>query len=347
MDKIGRLLKAYRLEHELSPDEVAFMLELSVEAYSAMESDQAEVSLKQLLKLCRYYGIKPEVFLKAEDTRDKKAAIHELLADPETFTVPEATIDEADDDDDLIKDFPPRFDLDKSKRSVKARQVIERFKKEGKEVTEAQAEKVLDFLYLLAPLALNITLREAKWEQKLQRHPNGFAVAGKRYPCRLCGHGNDEDQMWYDRFGLKCMACQHAVEQGTIPGKIVSDDTLYYSEFDLRHYFRLEGKALREWIKKGLLKPRIIPKADGKGKHYQVFLTSDHPGFLPPVTMFRIGGLVEDEDENGKKLIRGSEWYEYVDPFEYLKDYGIMKYMQYKTPPADPGDTKTNSDIAT
>ncbi len=83
---------------------------------------------------------------------------------------------------------------------------------------------------------------------------------------------------------------------------------------------------LREWIKKGLLKPRTIPGADGKGKHYQVFLTSDHEGFLPPITMFRIGGWIEDE-EDGKKFYRTSEWYEYVDPFEYLKGYGIMDYM--------------------
>jgi len=45
--------------------------------------------------------------------------------------------------------------------------------------------------------------------------------------------------------------------------------------------------------------------------------------------MFRIGGAVEEE-ENGKKYIRSSEWYEYVDPFEYLKDYGIIAYMNIK-----------------
>ncbi len=328
------MLKAYRLKQDLSLEEVAYMLDLSVEAYGAMETDAAEMSLKQLLKLCKFYEIKPEVFLKPEATESEeikeKEAIAEPVADVKTDMVPEAAVEEPDDEDEFEADFPTRFDLDKSKRSVKAKQVIETLKKEGKEVTDEQAEKVLDFLYLLAPLALNITLREAKWEQKLQRHPNGFAVVGKKYPCGLCGQGRDADQMWYDRFGLKCIACQQALEKGIIPGEIVSDDTLFYSEYDLKHYFRLEGKALREWIKKGLLKPRIIPNADGKGKHYRVFLTGDHAGFLPPITMFRIGGLVEGEDVNGKKFIRGSEWYEYVDPFEYLKDYGIMAYMKYK-----------------
>lgn len=334
-------LRYYRHKNGLKQEDVAFMLDISLIDYAALENGAKELPLQLLVKLCRFYKIKPEEFLTAEKMKvEEKAAapLQEpaaLPADEEPEIAGEDSPNEADDADEFDASFPSRFDLDKSKRSVKAKQVIETFKKEGKEVTEDQAEKVLDFLYLLAPTALNITLREARWEQKLQHHPNGFAVTGKKYPCRLCGQGREADQMWYDRFGLKCIACQQAVEQGVIPGEIVLDDTLYYKEFDLAHYFRLEGKALREWIKKGLLKPRIIPKIDGKGKHYQVFLTSDHAGFLPPVTMMRIGGLVEDEDEQGKKFINSSQWYEYVDPFEYLKDYGIMKYMQYKAAPPD------------
>jgi len=45
--------------------------------------------------------------------------------------------------------------------------------------------------------------------------------------------------------------------------------------------------------------------------------------------MMRIAGWVEDE-EDGKKFYRTSQWYEYVDPFEYLKDYGVINYMKYK-----------------
>jgi transcriptional regulator with XRE-family HTH domain len=332
MNKIGKQLKVYRLKHDLSLEEAAFMLDIPVEAYAAIENDVAEISLKQLLKLCKYYGIKPDAFLNLEAAEDSKAAIAEPWVESESETVEEATgngKEEAADDGET--DYPSIYELDRSKRKVKAKEVIAALKKEGKEVTEEEAEKVLDFMYMLAPIAVSQAMREARWQQRLERSPKGFPVKSGKFPCRLCGHGGGDYPMWYDRFGLKCRACQNAVEKGVVPGEITGDDTLYYSEHDFGHYFRLNGNVLKEWIKKGLLKPRIISGADGKGKHYQVFLTSDHEGFLPPITMFRIGGLVEEE-ENGKKYIRGTKWYEHVEPFEYLKDYGIIKYMKLKEP---------------
>src|SRR3569833_2735332 len=330
MNKIGKQLKTYRLQHSLSCEDVALMLNIPVALYEEMEGNRAEISLKQVLTLSRFYAIKPDAWLGySEDVAEIPPVIAEPVTDNEqVMPAGELVFEDEKDDDD---DFPSVFDLDRSKRSLKAKEVVAIYKKHGTELSEEQAEKVLDFMYKMAPIALSHAKRQIRRDNKLKLYPKGYSLSGKGFTCWLCHHGGD-GKMWYERFGLKCMLCQRAVDQGIVPGEITQDDTLFYSEFDLGHYFNLKGKALREWIKKGLLKPRTITREDGKGKHYQVFLMSEHEGFLPPIKMMRIGGWVEDE-EDGKKFYRTSQWYEHVDPFEYLKDYGIMSYMKYKEIP--------------
>ncbi|NVM64193.1 transcriptional regulator with XRE-family HTH domain [Mucilaginibacter sp. SG538B] len=328
-------LRYYRQQNDLEYEDVAFMLEIPVSNYADMENGISELPLKLMIKLCRFYGIKPDELKSNPEKEPGKPA--EPLADNKHDLVHEViTISDGEEDDG--HDYPPKYDLDRSKRKISAKQAIAILKKKGTEINEEEAEKVLDFIYKMAPIAISIAVREIKWQQKLRDHPNGFAIKGKKYSCQLCGNGSDENQRWYDRFGLKCMACQSAVNKGIVSGEIVSNHSLFYTEFNLDHYFGLKGKDLKDWIKKGLLKPRVIPRSDGKGKHYQVFLVSDHSTFLPPIAMMRIGGLVEEE-ENGKIIIRNSHWYEHVNPFEYLKDYAILKYMKYKEPPTNPPAT--------
>ncbi|WP_214072604.1 helix-turn-helix transcriptional regulator [Mucilaginibacter sp. dw_454] len=336
MNKLGKQLKAYRLQHDLSREDVALMLNIPVGLYEEMESDIAETSLKHLLTLCRYYDIKPDVWLNysPEAVETPPVITEPVPVNEESIPAGELVFEDEEEDDD----FPSLYNLDRSKRTINAKEVIETYKKQGTELSEEDAEKISDFMYQMAQISLKQAMRQVRRDNKLERYPKGYPLSGKSFTCWLCHHGGD-GRMWYDRFGLKCMPCQHAVEQGIVPGEITQDDTLFYSEFDLEHYFSLKGKALREWIKKGLLKPRTITRENGKSKHYQVFLMSEHEGFLPPIKMMRIGGLVEDE-EDGKKFYRSSQWYEHVDPFEYLKDYGIIKYMKYKETPQKEDEKK-------
>lgn len=330
-------MQAYRLQHDLSREDVALMLGIPVGLYEEMESDRAEIGLKHLLTLCRYYEIKPDAWLSdpSEAVKNPPVVTESVApADKEVIPTGELSFEDEPEDDD----FPSMYDLDRSKRKVTAKQAVAILKKNGTEVTEEEAEKVLDFMYKMAPIAIRHAMRQLRRDEKLKKYPDGYPLSGKGYTCWLCHHGGD-GRMWYDRFGLKCMLCQKAIDQGIVPGEITQHDSLFYSEFDLGHYFGLKGKGLREWIKNGLLKPRTITLENGKSKHYQVFLMSDHEGFLPPVKMMRIGGWVEDE-EDGKKFYRTSQWYEYVDPFEYLKDYGIIKYMKYKETPQNENDKK-------
>lgn len=328
-------LRYYRQQNDLEPEDLAFMLDIPVSDYADMENGISQLPLKLMIKLCRFYGIKPDDLI-SKPEEEPKTVIQEpavALDDNKHDLVSEDTTVYNDEEDDE-HDYPSKYELDRSKRKISAKQAIAILQKQGTEINEEAAEKVLDFIYKMAPIAISQAVREIKWQQKLEDRPNGFAINGKKYSCQLCGNGNDENKCWYDHFGLKCMACQSAVNKGIVPGEIVSNHELFYTEFNLDDYFDLKGKDLKDWIKKGLLKPRIIPRSDGKGKHYQVFLVSDHRGFLPPIALMRIGGLVEYE-ENGKVFVRSSKWHEHVNPFEYLKDYTIMKYMKYKKSPTN------------
>lgn len=201
----------------------------------------------------------------------------------------------------------------------------------GIDATEEQVHGVLHFMRRLAQMQVDHFLAEADWDAKLKEFPAGYHFKETGYCCRTCGHGASGENSWYDKFGLKCMACQKAVDAKIIPGELNRDKELFYSEAELSIYFNVSGKPLRDWIKKGIIKCRVIPGLTG-GTHYKVFLMRDNKGFLPPKEMLHIGGM-EKEVIDGKEWMVSHPWYHYVDPFVYLKKYRIMQYLQPKAAP--------------
>ncbi|HVW94408.1 MAG TPA: hypothetical protein VHA56_00400 [Mucilaginibacter sp.] len=222
--------------------------------------------------------------------------------------------------------------LDEHKVSTKllkeTRLVLE--KEHGREFSDKEVEEVALLIKQLGNIALEQVLDKADWDEKLKDFPKGYEFTEKGYTCRLCGGVGRPDKLWYDKYGIKCMPCQRAVETKVVPGTIVENKDSYYSEFELNYYFKLKGKMLREWMKKGLLHGRMITGENGKSKHYLVFLMKDNKGFLPPKKMLMGGHEVEMID--GKEWTVSRPWYHYVDPFVYLKKYRIMQYMQRVDP---------------
>lgn len=161
-------------------------------------------------------------------------------------------------------------------------------------------------------------------KKKLEENPKGFHLEG-RFSCIICGNGTPEGDNWYDEHGIKCLVCQKAIDEGEIPATVASDKESWYSRYDLESRFSLKGPTLRKWIKEGIIKPRII-SFYGKGSHYELFLIEDNKDFLPPKKM--------TESRRGHEIVEGIKkegfypWYRFVDPFVYLKDYGIIKHMR-------------------
>jgi hypothetical protein len=196
----------------------------------------------------------------------------------------------------------------------------------GREVTDKEVDKVAQFMRSLSHIGIDQYLEESRREEKLHLFPGGYPFDKDGASCGICGLPAPINKSWYDKYGLKCEECQRAVNDGIIPGEITGHADLYYSDHDLNRYFNLDDKAVNRWIKKGLLCPKVITKMNGRGKHYRVFMLSEHTKLLPPKAMLSFG-LPRNEIIGGKEYTTTAKWYQCCDPFEYLKDYTVMKYL--------------------
>jgi len=190
----------------------------------------------------------------------------------------------------------------------------------GREISSEEASNCLRSLKNLAQLLYDSWIEETKLKQKLERFPEGF-LHNEDYPCRICGHQG----RWYDKWEFKCMVCQEAVNRKVIPASIAKDRDAWYSTCDLATCFNLKGKSLNSWIKKGILKERIIT-TDDKKVHLRLFLIKDNKGFLPPKKLVESRSITEKRD--GYIWFRSEPWYRFVDPHEHLKGYKIMDYIK-------------------
>ncbi len=237
----------------------------------------------------------------------------------------------------MRKIYLPKPELSAPKLA-KIKAILE--KANGRELSDEQVLETYEFVCKLAEIAVDQATKDAEWEAKLDKNPGGYAFELKGYTCRLCGDGGSDDGMWYDRFGLKCMHCQKAVESGLIPGKLTGDRESFYTDYDLEHFFNVGSKALTLWLRHGIIKARIIPRAGKPSvKHKRVFLMIDNVGFLPPKEMLRFSDVAFEEVE-GERYEHHLKWYQCCDPFEYLKDFRIMQYLR-PTDPANPPTQQT------
>ncbi len=167
-------------------------------------------------------------------------------------------------------------------------------------------------------------------EEKLKANPKGFHIEGAGYTCPICGDHTPEGDNWYDEWGIKCLVCQKAIDEGEIPASLAKDKESWYTSWELDHYFNLKSPTLRKWVRNGLLKPRIVSNY-GKGVHAELFLVEDNKDFLPPKKLVESKPAREIKD--GKEYHTTAKWYQLVkDPYEYLKGYKIMEHMRMVPP---------------
>ena len=166
-------------------------------------------------------------------------------------------------------------------------------------------------------------------DEKLKQNPKGFHLDGRGYTCFICGDGTPEGDNWYDKWGIKCLVCQKAIDEGEIPASLAKNKDSWYTKYDLEHYFNVKSPALRKWIKNGVIKSRIVTRY-GEGVHTELFLIKDNKDFLPPKKLL--------ESQWGKEIKDGKEtrslhpWYHFGDPREILKGYKIMDHLRVVPP---------------
>jgi len=195
-------------------------------------------------------------------------------------------------------------------------------------LTDEEGKKFSDekwHLEQMARLGKEFEEEQKARDEKLKANPKGFHLEGAGYKCFICGDSTPEGDNWYDEWGIKCLVCQKAIDEGEIPASLAKEKDSWYSMFDIEYHFEVKSSTLRKWIKQGILKPRTISHY-GSGVHTEIFLIEDNKDFLPPKKLIESKSVYEIKD--GKKWSHSEKWYRFGDPHKHLKGYKIMDYLR-------------------
>lgn len=207
-----------------------------------------------------------------------------------------------------------------SEKAIKEYQAI--YKKEfGKEISHADAADGGERLVRIFKLLFDGHVEEMKRQEKLKEFPKGYSLMdGKTYNCRICHQYISNEQLWYDKWGMKCLACQDAVNKKIIPGKACRDDKSWYASWELQSSFMMHATTVRKLVRNGVLKAREVPKTG-----FQVFLLKENADTLPPKEFVK---YVSIPDKDNKMRHTMTPWYDVYDPEKVLKNYHILPHLK-------------------
>lgn len=226
--------------------------------------------------------------------------------------------------------IPPRNKTAESKAEKKREEMRAELKElleneRGREITNQELLESESWLRGYAEVILDAYLEDKDRQKKLEENPKGFHLEGQGYTCFICINSVSNDQTWYDKYGIKCLTCQSAIDKKIIPASAASDKDSWYSLYDLEHSFFINRHGVRRFVKEGLLKPRVVPNS-ARGVHYQLFFIKDHKGILPPKELTKWPTVKFQKD--GQDWYHSDPWFQHADPREVLKGYKILEYLQ-------------------
>ena len=180
------------------------------------------------------------------------------------------------------------------------------FEKENdQEETEGKRE-----IEKFAQILYEITSEDIRRKDKLIANTQGFLFDRSGYCCSICDQSAPEGNSWYDKYGLKCMFCQKAINDKIIPGSVAINKEIWYSKAELVMYFNIKGADLKRYIKQFILKNRIVQNKKGKS-HFEIFLIKDNKDVLPPKKFLK--SRTVQVDRNGEEWYTQEFWYEFID----------------------------------
>lgn len=143
--------------------------------------------------------------------------------------------------------------------------------------TEAEYREAAYNLVEYVRLTLELAREHRGWEERLKKEPKGFAISSNGRSCCLC-HTSVLGEVWYDKWGMKCMTCQNALNKKIIPGYVFKDkdNSRHVTASQLNWKFGLHNQTIKKLIRQGKLTPRIIPNG------IMLFLKTENPS-LPDI----------------------------------------------------------------
>jgi hypothetical protein len=80
-------------------------------------------------------------------------------------------------------------------------------------VTDQELFEAEHWLRGYAELALDSFLKDEERKKRLEESPKGFHLEGEGYSCFICGTNVSNEETWYDKYGIKCLTCQSAIDK--------------------------------------------------------------------------------------------------------------------------------------
>lgn len=197
--------------------------------------------------------------------------------------------------------------------------------KYGAELSRGEAEESARNLIGLVEILWELHLKDKERQKKLEQFPKGFPLDADGHTCFICSNSMPKEQSWFDKWGMKCLTCQKAVNRKIIPGSAAKNKDGWYSTWELESRFRLKSPTITKLIRQGILKARVIPGPSGR-PHVKIFLIKDNKDTLPPKKLTEYQ-TVKVKQEGTKTSFNIEPWYKFVDPHVHLKGYKIMDHL--------------------
>jgi len=167
-----------------------------------------------------------------------------------------------------------------------SKKAVESFKKlmkdkYNKEYTDREAYEGASSLLGFYNALIKSAESELRKKRKLKEFPKGFHVDDGTYNCRVCRRHVTGEESWYDKYGVKCMTCQKALDEGVIPSFICINNDSFYRTWELERKFGIKHQTARKFVREGSLKARIILNEEGKPYEY-IFLKKENAHLVDP-----------------------------------------------------------------
>lgn len=146
----------------------------------------------------------------------------------------------------------------------------------GEELTDEQAYEASRNLVGLAEIFVEQIITDQQRKQQLKKEPKGFHLPEDEvYNCMICYRQVSGEQTWYDKYGTKCMTCQKALENKTIPAYVFTNRKSWLSDWQIQNTFNIHSATIRKMVRENKLKPRTIYDDSGE-KYLQLFIIREN-----------------------------------------------------------------------
>ncbi len=156
--------------------------------------------------------------------------------------------------------------------------VKEEFKDRGKEMNDGEAEEALNGLAGLFEILWEMSVKQMELKKRLKKEPKGFPVE-TQHTCIVCYRMIDPKTGWYDHNNQKCLSCQKAVDDGTLPAFVCHHRASFFLAWELKEKFKIHPATARKLVRQGKLVARVVRIEEYKTNEY-VFLKKENPGLI-------------------------------------------------------------------